>query len=80
MKALTIEQRNIRLLLDFQPEARRIRFAGKCPDCKQFRLWSYQLPHDRGRDPDEEDCGFYCGNCKWGNAGVRPVWTRKRGL
>lgn len=71
----TRRQRDIRRLLSWQPGAMRIQRAGRCSNCKMNRLWSYQLaefdtPVNRGK---AETCGFYCGNCKWSNAGARPV-------
>lgn len=65
-------------LLRWQPEAHHIRFEGKC-HCKGKYLMSYQLHDVTSRHPGEEDCGYYCPSCGFGNAGARQVWTRKLG-
>jgi hypothetical protein len=80
----TTEQLDLRKLLTTMMTAQRIRRAGKCPACKRWRLWSYQLKMEWLLGPyhiedDEELCGYWCGNCKWGNAGSRRVWQRRWG-
>lgn len=69
-------------LLDRFPDAKYIRFAGKCDFCKRGQyLMSFQLPFDFGkmRHDSEENCGYYCPSCRNSNAGSREVWTRKLG-
>lgn len=69
------KQRAVIGLLEWQPMAERIQFAGQCPQrgCKGLAL-SYQLPHmDGPRGRDSETCGYYCPACRWGNAGSRPI-------
>lgn len=65
-------------LLRTQPLARGIRFIGRCDNCHSMRYMSYTLPQfprnlrERG-GVLEEDCGYFCPNCKFGNAGSREV-------
>lgn len=58
-------------LKEWQPEAKNIQDAGKCPDCKQKGAYLfYQLD---GNWIQEKGGwlhgGFYCENCGFGNAG-----------
>lgn len=79
----------------WQPTAERVRYEGKCPNCKRDYLYSYSLPDfidkpamrlKRGLDRKAgealteadfeehvgyERCGYFCSNCRWGNAGRR---------
>jgi len=58
--------------------AEDIRFGGKCPACRRPGLWSFTLPQYNttrvtAAGIKEENCGYYCILCGWGNAGSRPV-------
>jgi hypothetical protein len=58
----------------WQPEARDIRSAGKCPECNKAALVSYIVTEFyRPMNNGDEKCGYYCGWCGWGNAGRRDV-------
>lgn len=67
-------------LHDWQPKAYALQFAGDCPNCKRPTLVSYLLADhlrhrvDLSRNGEVwEDCGYYCDQCRWGNAGARLV-------
>jgi len=67
-------------LHSWQPKAYALRFEGECPNCRQASLVSYLHPdHLRTRvslkrgEVSCEDCGYYCDQCRWGNAGARPI-------
>ena len=74
----TLRQIVVRKLLVEYPAAQRVRFAGKCPDCKSKNSFvSFQFAEDIGtNDAGWEHCGYFCASCKWGNAGSRLVVTR----
>jgi hypothetical protein len=62
----------------WQPNATDIRYEDKCPSCKRLALYSYILEGiDELRIASDgrqmQECGFWCGNCRWANAGARPV-------
>lgn len=74
------KKRAVIKLLQFQPLAKRIRFAGKC-HCKSALLMSYQLEYLHGKRWTRdgwEDCGFYCPSCGFGNAGAREIHQPRR--
>lgn len=65
-------------LLSWQPLARGIRFEGKCVNCKQDHFMSYIHPrfHDvrvNSGGQVQQECGYYCSHCQFGNAGSREV-------
>lgn len=62
-------------LLEWQPSATDIMPSGLCPFCKEDTEVSYIIPElqHKSRNGNEEMCGYYCGYCGWGNAGVRDI-------
>jgi hypothetical protein len=63
-----------RRLIEVQPTADDFRFS-LCHCRKKALMVSYTLPGDqkRHKQPDEEDCGYWCARCGWGNAGARSI-------
>jgi hypothetical protein len=62
----------------FQPRATDIRYMGECHICHRLAMFSYIVEGvDRVRTTrdgkQEMTCGWFCGNCGWGNAGSRPL-------
>ena len=58
------------------PDARNIRRAGRCPNCKADSEWSFQTDGCDGpvdTMPGWEHCGYWCEVCSWSNAGVREI-------
>lgn len=77
-QTMTPKQRAVRKLLEWQPDAQRIRFEGLCliRSCRGDLLMSYVLPdqdHFPGLNPGEEFCGHYCPRCGWNGASIRPI-------
>lgn len=63
------------IIREIHPDAIRLKYDGECPDCHFYALWSYVLPEfDKiTSDGTYQQCGFYCVNCEWGNAGARLI-------
>lgn len=77
----TVMQGAIKRLKDWQPGAYSIRVEGNCPDCGAPCEVSYLLSgFARVRSNGEEDCGYYCECCGWGNGGSRDVLDEDGGL
>lgn len=51
--------------------AYNIRFEGKCPQCGDTTLYTYQMPGQGILAGGHEACKFYCAVCDWAAAGVR---------
>lgn len=67
----------VKKIHDWQEKAYAIRAEGDCPDCGAPCLLSYLMPEfTRVRANGEEDCGYYCECCGWGNGGSRQVGGR----
>ena len=65
-------------LVEWQPGAYGIeRAEANCPVCDSVCFVSYLLPGTlsvmRIGDEEVENCGYYCAECEWGNAGARRV-------
>ena len=61
----------VRRLLTRWPDARGIRFEGKCPNCRSKWLMSFVTDVDYVNEQGRQTCGYYCAQCRWANAGSR---------
>lgn len=61
----------VRRLMERYPDARQVRFEGKCPNCRRTWLMSFVLGAADKRADGRQNCGYFCAACNWGNAGSR---------
>lgn len=60
-------------ILEKWPTAQGIRACGKCPRCKRKTQYSFVVPEFIRMIDEYEDCGYWCSNCQWSNAGRRLI-------
>lgn len=61
----------VRQLLTRWPDARGVRFEGKCPICRKAFLLSFITAADYVNAQGRQECGYFCAQCRWANAGSR---------
>jgi hypothetical protein len=68
-------------LLEWQPTATNILYAGVCTVCEKDGILFYQLPEQAKENPDAEgwiEGAYYCSHCEFSNAGALEI-TREDG-
>jgi len=63
------------ILRAYWPDAVRVLPSGECPVCHDDSEYSFVLPEFDQFTPDGtyQNCGYWCSNCGWSNAGSREI-------